>query len=128
MKAKFILLFLLATTFVFSQQLKTTEKRVEIDLKDGRYNEQSQLFDFEGYELGDLVVADNSGDDIVLLGEGNDLVIAGDGADRVEGGGGINSISYEFSDEAVDVDRSDLKKNQMMRLLKFSSFSLHFQH
>ena len=40
MKAIFILSFLLATTFVFSQQLKTTEKRVEIDLKDGRYNEQ----------------------------------------------------------------------------------------
>ena len=39
MKAKFILLFLLATTFVFGQQLKTTEKRVEIDLKDGRYDE-----------------------------------------------------------------------------------------
>ena len=39
MKAKFILSFLLATTFVFGQQLKTTEKRVEIDLKDGRYNE-----------------------------------------------------------------------------------------
>jgi hypothetical protein len=39
MKAIFILSFLLATTFVFGQQLKTTEKRVEIDLKDGRYNE-----------------------------------------------------------------------------------------
>jgi hypothetical protein len=40
MKAIFILSFLLATTIVFGQQLKTTEKRVEIDLKDGRYNEQ----------------------------------------------------------------------------------------
>jgi hypothetical protein len=40
MKAILILSFLLATTFVFGQQLKTTEKRVEIDLKDGRYNEQ----------------------------------------------------------------------------------------
>ncbi len=40
MKAIFILSFLLATTFVFGQELKTTEKRVEIDLKDGRYNEQ----------------------------------------------------------------------------------------
>lgn len=40
MKAIFILSFLLATTIVFDQQLKTTEKRVEIDLKDGRYNEQ----------------------------------------------------------------------------------------
>jgi hypothetical protein len=40
MKALHFLSFLLVTTIVFGQQLKTTEKRVEIDLKDGRYNEQ----------------------------------------------------------------------------------------
>jgi len=40
MKAIFVLSFVLATTFIFGQQLKTTEKRVEIDLKDGRYDEQ----------------------------------------------------------------------------------------
>ena len=40
MKAKFILSFLLATTFVFGQELKTSEKRVEIELKDDRFNEQ----------------------------------------------------------------------------------------
>jgi len=39
MKAILILSFLLVTSFVFGQQLKTTEKRVEIDLKDGRYDE-----------------------------------------------------------------------------------------
>ena len=40
MKAIFVLSFVLATTLIFGQQLKTTEKRVEIDLKDGRYDEQ----------------------------------------------------------------------------------------
>jgi hypothetical protein len=40
MKVIVILSLLLATTFVFGQELKTTEKRVEIDLKDGHYNEQ----------------------------------------------------------------------------------------
>lgn len=39
MKSTLLLALVLLTTISFSQQLKTTEKRVEIDLKDGRYDE-----------------------------------------------------------------------------------------
>ena len=38
MKSTLLLALVLLTTISFSQQLKTTEKRLEIDLKDGRYD------------------------------------------------------------------------------------------
>jgi hypothetical protein len=39
MKTRLFFTFIILSNIIFSQQLKTTEKRVEIDLKDGRYNE-----------------------------------------------------------------------------------------
>jgi hypothetical protein len=66
MKAIFILSFLLATTFVFGQELKTTENRVEIDINDGHFDEDFFTFGENGFVLKSFSYQDGRRGDLYM--------------------------------------------------------------
>lgn len=59
-----------------------------------------QLADMNGLLRG------GTGDDIIFGGSGNDLIYGGSADDIVDGGGGFNTMCYDTSPDAVNVDLS----------------------
>lgn len=86
MKAIFILSFLLATTFVFGQELKTTENRVEIDINDGHFDEDFFTFGENGFVLKSFSYQDGRRGDLYMHHDLYDtnMVMVGENAEVID--------------------------------------------
>ena len=73
------------------------------------YNGNDRLFGQEGNDYlnggnGNDILNGGNGDDELIGGSGNDTLIGGEGHDHHDGGGGNDTVSYEDSDQSVNVD------------------------